>query len=113
MALNASVVLKKDQKHSPTCQLLTCPPSPALTELSAPPGSVLVTAAATSRAAPILPTELPQSSQFVQRAADMLMVMVLVLNYVPMTKLLTELHIFYYEIKAEVEERKAWGQEVK
>lgn len=43
----------------------------------------------------------------------MLMVMVLVLNHVPMTELLTELHIFYYKIKVEVEERKAWGQEVK
>lgn len=41
----------------------------------------------------------------------MLTVMVQVLNHLLMTDLSTELHIFYY--KVEVEERKAWGQEVK
>lgn len=48
-----------------------------------------------------------------QMVADMLMVMVQVLSHLQMTDLLAELHIFYYKIKGEVQERKAWGQEVK
>lgn len=48
-----------------------------------------------------------------QMVADMLMVMVQVLSHLQMTDLLAELHIFYYKNKGEVQERKAWGQEVK
>lgn len=43
----------------------------------------------------------------------MLMVMVQVLNHLQMTDLLTELLIIYCKYKGEVEDRKAWGQEVK
>lgn len=40
----------------------------------------------------------------------MLMAMAQRLNHLLMIGRLTELHIFYYQV--EVEERKAWGQEV-
>lgn len=42
----------------------------------------------------------------------MLMVMIQVLNHLLMTDCLTELY-FFFNYKVEVEERKAWGQEVK
>lgn len=43
----------------------------------------------------------------------MLIVMVQLLNHLLITDLLTELHIFYYKNKVEVEQREAWGQEAK
>lgn len=43
----------------------------------------------------------------------MLWVKVQVLDHLQMTDLSTELHIFDYKNQGEVEEREAWGQEVK